>query len=553
MTQTIPQEAKKHYDEAVRILTEDMAQRRALRGTDVVVENLLEAIKHYDDYFEAWRLLGEIYLGTEETLSGYLALKRAYSLNEGDVGVATLLGEAALNMGRTGPALEYLTVAINAETVPLGALKLIALAYAKEEKWEDSLRAFGDALAADPPDGDLRQACSEMLNNLEYREEAASVLADYLDPFRDFIDKQPVLKDSGWIMPTGAVLDRLSPGAAVRAQDKETTARAEDYRAWYAMGNVFLDGEKYEPAVICYKRALRVHPDYYDALHNMGMALEELGRQDDALQMYEAAIEADPDSPEAYLSVAELLEDMAPEEQDEIALHYLMYYRLDPDAEGFGDQEKELRSRLVEAPDIAQILLLAQVYLLRDEIDKADSALKLIEAGSREEAAFKWIKGRTCHEQGRTEEAEEAYRSGLQVVLSGTVEATMEEENLEAKIRFDLASLLEEGGRHDDAREILSSSEESPSADGLALLAELTGEKDPDGAVEILQRALDVEQEHLDSLLALAERMIGSGKIKEGIILLERARIADPEDTEINKKLKVLYPEIGAPELILPE
>jgi len=553
MTETIPREARAHYDEAVRILTEDMAQRRTLKGTDIVIDNLKEAIGHFDDYFEAWRLLGEIYIGTEEILEGYLALKRAYSLKEGDVGVATLLGEASLIMDRNALALEYLSVAHKAEKIPLGALKLMALSLAKEEKWEEALRAFGEALAEDPPDGDMRRACAEMLGNLQYGSEAVSVLADYLDPFRDFIDKQPLIKNSGWIMPTGAVLDRLSPGAAARSKNKETTARAEDYRAWYAMGNIFLDGKKYEAAVACYKRALRVHPDYYDALHNMGIALEEMGRKDDALQMYEAAIEADPDSPEAYLSVAELLEDMVPDELDEIALHYLMYYRLDHEAEGFEDFEKDLRHRLEESPDIAQTLLLAQVYLLREEIDKADSALKLIESGSREEAAFKWIKGRTCHEQGRLKEAEEAYRSGLDSVMSGMVEATLEEENLEAKIRFDIACLLETQGRNDEAVEMLKEDQDALDADGLALLADLITGKDPDGAVELLEKALNLDPEHLDSLISLSQRKIQSGKIEDGIILLERARMADPEDSEIVNKLRELYPKLGAPELIPPD
>jgi len=550
MTDTIPSEAKKYYDEAVRILTEDMAQRRALRGTDIVIENLLDAVGHHDNYFEAWRLLGEIYLGTEESLEGYLALKRALSLQEHDVGVATLLGEASLIMERPELALKYLEVAQEADTVPLGPLKLIALALAKAEKWDDALRAFGDALAEDPPDGDMRRECAEMLANLKYRSEAVSVLADYLDPFRDFIDKQPVLRDSGWIMPVGAVLDRLSPGAAAKAKDTEITARAEDYRVWYVMGNIFLDGEKYEPAVVCYKRALRVHPDYYDALHNMGLALEEQGRQDEALQMYEAAVEADPDSPDAYLSIAELLEDMAEDELDEIALHYLMYYRLDSEGDGFDELEKILMARLTQAPDIAQILLLAQVYLLRDEIDKADTALKLIEAGSSEEAAFKWIKGRTCHEQGRFDEAEVAYRSSLESVLTGTVELTMDEENLEAKIRYDLACLMDESDRKDEALKILQDDPESLNADGFALLAGLISENEPDTAVEFLRSALDVDQEHLDSLIALAERMIVLGKIEDGIILYERARKVDPEDTDIVDILCELYPKIGTPELV---
>lgn len=552
MPEEIPVKAKQHYDEAVRILTEDMAQRRALRGTDIVVENLLEAIREHDQYFEAWRLLGEIYLGTEETLKGYLALQRAHRLQGDDTGVATLLGEAALILDRPHLSLRHLEQAHKAENVPLGARKLMALALAKAEKWEEALRAFGEALAGDPSDGDMRRECANLLGELGYPADAASVLADYLDPYRDFIDKQPVIIKTGWIKPTGAVLDRLLPGAAKRALEKERVPRPEDYRAWYAMGNLFLDGEEHEAAVVCFKRALRVHPDYYDALHNMGIALEGMGRMEDALQMYETAIEADPDSPEAYLSVAELLEDKSPDETDEIALNYLMYYRLDPEAEGFAEMETGLRERLEATPDIAQILLLAQVYLLREAVDKADQVLRLIAPAGTGEATFQWVKGRVFQEQGKADMAEKAYRAGLAIVEKEDFEPTMDEDNTEARIRFDLADLLSRNDRPAEAMKVLQEAEEILDADGLGLLAELLAKAEPEKAEETLKRALNMDPEHPDALLGLADRMIDTGRIEEGIVLLERALKVDPEDTGIADRLRELYPKIDAPELSPP-
>ena len=537
------------YQEAVRILQEDLAQRRTVRGTEAVIENLVDAVKEYDGFFEAWRLLGEVYLGTEQSLKGYLALKKAYEIKKDDVGVATLLGEASLTLGRPDLALDYLQAAHSAEEIPLAARKLLALVLAKTEKWEESLRAFGEALAEDPSDGDIRMECARVLGELGYNPEAASVLADFLDPYRDIIDKTPAIADSGWIMPPGTVLDRLVPGAKKRAAQKETVARPENYNAWYTLGNCFLDGELYEPAVACYKRALRIHPDYYDALHNMGIALEELGRGEDALQMYEAAIEADPDSPEAYLSVAELLEDIAPEETDEIALNYLMYFRLFPEAESFEEIESELKDLLEPSPDISQSLLLAHVYLLRDEIDKADAILRRIESAGGGEATLQWVMGRILREQGKTREAEKAFEAGLDAVGEEESEAPLEEENLEARLLYDLADLLEKEGRHDEAREVLEEDTETLDADGLSLLAELLLPVDAKAAEEAWRKALNLDPEHPDALVGLAEMMIARDRMEEGIVLLEMALAADPEDAETIRKLNDLYPKIGAPEL----
>jgi len=544
--------SRHHYNEAVRILQEDIAQRRALRGTEAVIENLLTAVEEDEGLFEAWRLLGEVYLGTEQPLKGYMALRRAYNLNREDAGVATLLGEASLILDRPKLALEYLEAAHEGEKIPLAARKLLALALSKSEEWEESLRAFGEALAEDPSDGDMRQECARVLAEVGYLKEAASVLADYLDPFRDFIDKQPAILQSDWIMPTGTVLDRLSPGAKKRAAEKEPVPRPEDYLVWYSLGNLFLDGEEYDAAVACYKRALRVHPDYYDALHNMGIALEGLGRCEDAHQMFEAAIEADPDLPEAYLSVAELLEDTSPEETDEIALNYLMYYRLDPEAEGFEELEPELRKRLDPSPDISQSLLLAHVYLLRDEIDKADLVLRQIESAGGGEATVQWVRGRILRGQGKTRDAEKAFRAGLDVLHEEESEAPMDEENLEGRLRFDLALLFEEEGRGDEALKVLNEDRDALDADGLALLAELLMGSDPQAADDAWRMALNLDPEHPDALVGLADRIIETGRLQEGIPLLEHALLNDPTDQDILARLARLYPLLGAPELSPP-
>ena len=77
--------------------------------------------------------------------------------------------------------------------IPLSIRKLTAIALSKDEQWEESIRAFGDALADDPSDGDMRRACAEVLWDLGFHKEAASVLADYLDPFREFIEHQQAM------------------------------------------------------------------------------------------------------------------------------------------------------------------------------------------------------------------------------------------------------------------------------------------------------------------------------------------------------------------------
>jgi len=550
MTNDIPSEAKTLYDDAVRILQEDMAQRRAIRGTEIVIENLREAIQIHDDYFEAWRLLGELYMGTEQPVYAYLALRKAHGLRSDDPAVAALFAEASLMLNRPELSLKYLeNIEAGDDDIPEAVLKLKAMALSLAKKWDEAVDAFGQALAVSPYDGDMRRECAKILNRLEKRSIAASVLADYLDPFRSYIEKQPIILDTKWILEPGTALDHLSEGASAAAAEIETVAHPEDYRAWYELGNIFLDGEEYAASVVCFKRALRVHPDYYDALHNMGIALEEMGRQEDALQMYDAAVEANPDLPDAYLSTAELLEELAPDEIDEISLNYLMYYKLDPEAEGFEALEKRIREQLEKSPDISQILLLAQVYLLQDEIEKADSVLSLI-GGGYGEAAVHWIRGRILYEREDFTGSRKAFTAGMEIVSQNNIEPQIDDEDIESRLRYDYASLLEETGNLTEAKTVLEENQDALDSEGLTLLADLLHAERPVLAEATYRNALNRDPDNIDALLGISELMVSSDRTIEALVFLEHAHAIDPENDDITGKLADLYPSIDAPELV---
>lgn len=260
-------------------------------------------------------------------------------------------------------------------------------------------------------------------------------------------------------------------------------------------------------------------------------------------------MEADPEAPEVYLSMAELLEEIEPEETDEIVINYLMYYRLDPDAEGFEEQENELREMLGPSPDVSQELLLAHVYLLRDEIAKAETILRTMEASTGDEATLLWLQGRILQEKGASQEAERAFRTGLEIAGDNDSEESLEEDDVEARLRYDLAALLADSDREEEAKVLLMEDRDLLDSDGLSLLADLLVDDNPQEAEKTWVQALDLDPEHCDSLTGLADLKISQKLLEDGIILLERALGTDPDDKEIPARLAELYPEIGAPEL----
>jgi len=63
---------------------------------------------------------------------------------------------------------------------------------------------------------------------------------------------------------------------------------------WMAMGMVLIDMKRYERAICCFDRTVKLYPFYVYAFGNKGLALYEMGRCEDAVKSYDKAIELNP-------------------------------------------------------------------------------------------------------------------------------------------------------------------------------------------------------------------------------------------------------------------
>ena len=59
-----------------------------------------------------------------------------------------------------------------------------------------------------------------------------------------------------------------------------------------------------DEAVACYRRALKLKPDYAEAHYNLGNALQDQGKLDEAVDCYRRAVELKPDYAEAQTTWA---------------------------------------------------------------------------------------------------------------------------------------------------------------------------------------------------------------------------------------------------------
>lgn len=71
-------------------------------------------------------------------------------------------------------------------------------------------------------------------------------------------------------------------------------------------GSALAKQGKFEEAIVVYREAIRLNPDFSKAYHNLGMALDKQDKLDEAIAAYREAIRLDPTiaSPHNYLAKA---------------------------------------------------------------------------------------------------------------------------------------------------------------------------------------------------------------------------------------------------------
>ncbi len=69
---------------------------------------------------------------------------------------------------------------------------------------------------------------------------------------------------------------------------------------WPRTIGLLLQPGRFGDAVAAYDRALKIRPDYADAVYHKGFALAKLGNSDDALLEFERALTENPGNAQAY-------------------------------------------------------------------------------------------------------------------------------------------------------------------------------------------------------------------------------------------------------------
>jgi len=107
-----------------------------------------------------------------------------------------------------------------------------------------------------------------------------------------------VPNDPGWLATqeqaqsqlVGASSIKSKPQAQVETRDKETQPVPQKTKEqWLTEGNTLFDLKRYDEALAADKQAIRLDPNFANAYHNKGLALDNLGKSREAKQAYDKA------------------------------------------------------------------------------------------------------------------------------------------------------------------------------------------------------------------------------------------------------------------------
>mgnify|MGYP006292204477 CR=1 FL=1 len=187
--------------------------------------------------------------------------------------------------------------------------------------------------------------------------------------------------------------DYESAKAQLEAMLAEEEGNAE---AHFKLGLVAFNMGSYDEAREHFNRSLELEPDRAAAVHhNLGVLAYQLGNMETALDEFQTALEADPDDADTHYQLG--------------ATYLILAFpmgAMEPDAERLAQAQMEFERALEVSPEKPEAMVgLANVYMLRNEMDEAIALLEDVTAARPEMREALFALGRSYATVGETEKA----------------------------------------------------------------------------------------------------------------------------------------------------
>ncbi|MBA7511047.1 hypothetical protein ES705_03037 [subsurface metagenome] len=163
----------------------------------------------------------------------------------------------------------------------------------ERENWNTAIKIYEEALRWDPYFGPIYYDIGKILQN----KELYGVARKYLEKAEKYIDHPDLPLDLAIIYLKSGMLDEavIKLKQAISYQPHEGLMLP----LYAELGNTYLQLERYKPAEIAFKNALKIDPNFINAHYGLAGAYLNQNKIDEGLGELKKVIELDPDSQEA--------------------------------------------------------------------------------------------------------------------------------------------------------------------------------------------------------------------------------------------------------------
>jgi len=163
----------------------------------------------------------------------------------------------------------------------------------EKENWNKAIKIYEEALSWDPYLGEVYYDIGKILQN----KELYGIAGEYLEKAAKYIDHPDLPLDLYLIYSKKGMLDtaaiKLKQAISYQRDKKSMTPLYSE------LGNVYLQLERYKPAEIAFKNALKINTKYVNAHYGLAGAYLRQNKLEEGLKELQQVIELAPDSEEA--------------------------------------------------------------------------------------------------------------------------------------------------------------------------------------------------------------------------------------------------------------
>lgn len=141
---------------------------------------------------------------------------------------------------------------------------------------------------------------------------------------RDYQTEKPAEEEFNRAPITGAILEDSETKSEIRHEQvvplEQLGVDTQNPESLALLGDKYFENNRFEQAIVIYKRVLELNPKDVDTYNDMGLALHYAGRSDSAVEMLRKGTEVMPSYQRVWLSLGFVLTSKGKDEEAKAAL-----------------------------------------------------------------------------------------------------------------------------------------------------------------------------------------------------------------------------------------